>query len=67
MDTKYVDVPVRLDRTVADKIATLAVMCGLTNDQMASAMFVLSLNSLPAPKPKPKAKTKAKTTAQVAP
>ena len=47
------------------KIATLAAMCGLTADQMASAMFVLSLNSLPAPKPK--AKTKGKTAAQVTP
>lgn len=43
---KLYAVNLRIDRDVANRVATLANQCGLTVDQMASAIVVLELDKM---------------------
>lgn len=51
MRNDLIDVPVRLAAQTAENITRLAEQCGLTGDQMASAMFVLAMQNYVIPQP----------------
>lgn len=46
-DRELIDVQVRVPKELESKIAEFGSQCGLTPDQMASAMFVLAYRNIP--------------------